>query len=119
MSLGCKFKVNVGFGDNDERFNAFTTYILFCSFRTTQRDRLLYSAFTDTNYAFTDLERTLIKWEISPKWLHLMAFCHNHSKQQIYIMCLVLLKKNAVQKNYDTKSLNNQIDSLKIFAGAA
>ena len=44
-------------------FNAFTTYTLFRSFRTTQRDRLLYSAFTDTNCAFTDLERTLIKWK--------------------------------------------------------
>ena len=51
-------------------FNAFTTYTLFRSFRTTQRDRLLYSAFTDTNCALTDLERTSIKWEISPKWLH-------------------------------------------------
>ena len=35
-------------------FNAFTTYTLFRSFRTTQRDWLLYSPFTDTNCAFTD-----------------------------------------------------------------
>ena len=47
----------------------------------------------------------------------MITFCHNHSKQQIYIMSLVLLKKAAVQKIYDTKSLNNQINSLKIFAG--
>ena len=47
----------------------------------------------------------------------MISFSHNHSKQQIYIMSLVLLKNVAVQKNYDTKSLNNQIDSLKTFAG--
>ena len=125
MSFGCKFKVNVSLAI---MMNVSTpllrTLFPFISYNTARlhfTNRILYSTFTVTNCAVTDLERTLIKWEISPKWLNLMArtlyklmstFTRNHSKQQIYIMSLVLLKKAAVQKIYDTKSLHNQIDSL-------
>ena len=124
-SYSCKFKVNVSLAImmniSTRSLRTLFPFISYNKARFLRTNRLLYSAFTDTNCAFTDLEHTLIKWEISPKWLHLMArtlyklmitFSHNHSKQQIYIMSLVLLKKAAVRKIYDTKSLYNQIDSL-------
>ena len=125
MSLGCNFKVNVNLAImmnvSTPLLRTLFPFISYNTARLLRTNRLLYSAYTDTNCMFTDLECTLIKWEISPKWLHLMArtlyklmitFSHNHSKQQIYIMSLVLLKKAAVQKIYDTKSLYNQINSL-------
>ena len=77
MSLGCKFKVDVCLAImmNVSRrlLGTLFPFISYNTARLLHTNRLLYSAFTDTNCAFTDLERTLIKWEISPKWLHLMA----------------------------------------------